>query len=104
MPIKLLRRVEIPTPFGKVELPEFEIPLPHERPVIDERRRRALHHAVGADIGGMIPWVGAVIEDLHAKELRKLLTREEFEIYSEEDKVAPSTIALIKTFIKKREV
>jgi len=102
MGIKLLKKFEIPTPFGKVALPELEIPLPHERPLLDERRREALNHAIGSDIGSLIPWVGDVLEDLHGKELRKLLTPEELELYTEEDKTAPSTIALLKTFIKKR--
>jgi len=102
--VRLLRRVEIPTPFGRVRLPEVVLPAPLE-PLefeIDERRRRALLHAVGSDIGGKIPIVGDVIEDLHGAEVKRLLTPEEYGEYLEEDKYAPSTIALLKVFLKRR--
>jgi len=103
MPIKILRKFRFPTPFGSVEFPEFEFPLPHERPYIDKRREEALRHAVGSDIGSFIPWIGDVISDLHFTEIRRLLTREELEMFLEEDKVAPTTVALLKTFIRIRK-
>jgi len=103
LPVKILRKFRIPTPFGPVEFPYFELPLPHEQPFIDERRERALMHAIGSDIGSIIPWIGDVIEDLHFTEIRRLLTREELERFLEEDKVAPTTVALLKTFILIRQ-
>jgi len=101
MTIKVLENIRIPSPLGGIELPELEVPLPHEVPEIDTRRAKALRHAIGADIGSLIP-IGAIadtIADLHFAEIRKILTKEELEVYIKEEKVAPSTIAMLKTFI-----
>jgi len=102
MPVTLFKKIEIPTPFGTVELPEITIPAPFEFPRVelDERRRKALMHAVGADIGSLIPWVGDILEDLHSTEIKKLLTPDEYARFLEETKFGPDTIALIRTWTK----
>lgn len=89
----------IPTPFGKVQFPVPEIPSFEVK--IDARRSKALAHAIGGDIGSFIPILGDVIEDIHGAELRRNLTSTEYEQYIVEDKVAPSTIALIRVFMEK---
>ncbi|MFQ6076359.1 MAG: hypothetical protein ACE5Z5_09550 [Candidatus Bathyarchaeia archaeon] len=104
------RKVEIPTPFGPVTLPKLREALPAfppEVPKMDERRSKAMSHAVAIDLSSIIGWVPAVgdaiadvVEDLHGAELRKLLTKEEMDRYVVEDKVAPSTIALARVFMK----
>ena len=106
--IEFLPEVEIPSPFGTVRLPRYGLP-PLKPPKIDERRRKALGHAAGvtaAQVVGLIPWVGDaaadVIEDLHGKEIKRILTLEEYEHYLIEDKVAPSLVAMVRTFIHKR--
>jgi len=102
---ELVKEVEIkvPTPFGMVEIPlEPPVPLP---PEIDERRARALLHTIGKDLSAVfnaIPLVGDVIadilQDLHAAEVRKILTPEEYKYYIRYDKVAPSVIAILRTY------
>ncbi|GAI87781.1 unnamed protein product [marine sediment metagenome] len=106
--IDFLPELKIPSPFGTVKLPKYGFP-PLKPPKIDERRRKALGHAAGvtaAQVIGLVPWVGDaaadVIEDLHGKEIKKILTPKEYERYLVEDKVAPSIVALIRTFIKQR--
>jgi len=106
--IEFLPEVEIPSPFGTVRLPKYGLP-PLKPPKIDERRRKALGHAAGitaAQVVGLIPWVGDaaadVIEDLHGKEIKRILTTEEYERYLIEDKVAPSLVAMVRTFIYER--
>jgi len=102
----LKEELEIPTPFGTVRLPKPErIFLPP--PQIDERRAKALRHVVASDLAaifGIIPIVGDIIadvvEDLHGAELSRILTPEEQEEYRKQDKVAPSIIALLRTFSK----
>jgi len=102
---KLVKEFEIrvPTPFGMVEIP-LEPPVPL-KPQIDERRMKAVMHTVGKDLSGVfnvIPLVGDIIadilEDLHAAEVRKILTPEEYKYYVRYDKVAPSLIAILRTF------
>ena len=106
--IDFLPEVEIPSPFGTVRLPRYGLP-PLKPPKIDERRRKALGHAAGvtaAQVVGLIPWAGDamadIIEDLHGKEIKRILTPEEYERYLIEDKVAPSLVAMVRTFIHKR--
>jgi len=106
--VEFLPEVEIPSPFGTVRLPKYGLP-PLKPPKIDERRRKALGHAAGitaAQVVGLIPWVGDaaadVIEDLHGKEIKRILTPEEYERYLIEDKVAPSLVAMVRTFIYER--
>lgn len=104
------KEIEIPTPFGPVTLPKLrEVlpPFPHEAPKMDERRSKAMSHAVATDLSTIVGWIPVVgdviadvVEDLHGAELRKLLTKEEMDRYVVEDKVAPSTIALARVFMK----
>ena len=101
------KAVVLPTPFGDVELPMPTLPPPGP-PKIDQRRRDILKHTMGADLAfipSQIPVVGDivadVIEDLHGKEIVRSLTPDEMPEYMKHDKVAPSTIAAIRTFIKK---
>jgi len=95
--------IKIPTPFGVVRLP-IEPPIPRP-PQIDDRRRAALLHALAKDLSmifGLIPYVGDyiadTIEDLHAAELRRIMTSEEKDYYYRYDKLHPSTIAALLTF------
>jgi len=99
-------KVPIPTPFGKVEIP-WPKPPSLEPPKMTKRRHDAMKHAAGitgAQVVGWIPVVGDamadVVEDLHGKELRRLLTEKELDEYTRQDKVAPSIVALGRTFIK----
>jgi len=99
-------KVPVPTPFGRVEVPWPEPP-PLKPPKMTKRRHDAMKHATaitGAQIFGLIPVLGDamadVAEDLHGKELRRLLTEEELNEYTKQDKVAPSVVALGRTFIK----
>ena len=100
------QEIPIPTPFGIVRVP---IPAPPvlAPPEIDERRGTALMHAIAVDLSGfvgLIPVVGDiladVVEDLHGAELRRILTPEEYDRYLIEDKVAPSGLAIVRTFMK----
>jgi len=83
-------------------------PLPRPKPIkIDNRRKEILRHTAAQDLSGipaLIPYVGDivadVIEDLHGKEIMKLLTPGEKEEYTKFDKTAPSTIAAIRTFLR----
>ncbi|MBA7703877.1 hypothetical protein ES703_112674 [subsurface metagenome] len=109
-PIKLwpptLPETRIPTPFGAVHLPEKKIELP-KFPAFDEKSRDAMKHAIAIDLSmipGLLPFVGDVIadvvEDLHAAELRKILTLEQYDRFLIEDKVAPAVIAMARTLTK----
>jgi len=101
--------IEVLTPFGKVEVPQPELPSA-EPPKMTKRRHNAMKDATATTLGqalGFIPVVGDamadVIEDLHGKELRDTLTERELAEYQKQDKVAPSVIALARTFMKVRE-
>lgn len=96
--------IEVPTPFGLVHIPFPKLPS-LEPPKIDARRSKALAHALGQDFStiiALIPAVGDiaadVLEDLHASEMKKQLTPSEFDTFLHHDKVAPSTIAMLRTF------
>ncbi len=106
--IDFLPEVEIPSPFGKIKLPKYGLP-PLKPPSIDKRRRKALGHAAGvtaAQVIGLCPVIGDamadVIEDLHGKEIKSILSSEEYDEYLKHDKVAPSIVAMVRTFIHKR--
>ena len=101
-----LPETTIPTPFGSVHLPEHKVRLP-KLPPFDEKSRNAMKHAVAIDgsmVPGLIPFVGDVVadvvEDLHAAELRKLLSPGEYDEFLKQDKVAPATIAMVRTLTK----
>jgi len=96
----------IPTPFGRVSLPEHKIERPR-LPAFNEKSRSAMKHAIAIDLSmipGLIPWVGDVVadvvEDLHAAELRKLLTSKQYNEFLKQDKIAPATIAMARTLTK----
>lgn len=101
-----LPKTTIPTPFGKVSLPEHKIGLP-KLPPFDEKSRSAMKHAVAMDLSmipGLIPWAGDIISetvsDLHTAELRKILTPKEYDRFVKYDKVNPNTIALMRALAK----
>lgn len=101
-----LPETRIPTPFGAVYLPEKKIELP-KLPPFDEKSRDAMKHAIAIDLSmipGLIPWVGDVVadivEDLHAAELRKILTTKQYDEFLKQDKIAPATIAMARTLTK----
>ena len=96
----------IPTPFGTVHLPEHKLGLP-KPPPFDEKSRSAMLHAIAIDgvmVPGMIPVVGDivadVVEDLHAAELRKILTLEQYDEFLKQDKIAPAIIAMMRALTK----
>ena len=96
----------VPTPFGKVSLPEYKLGLP-KPPSFDEKSRSAMLHAIAIDgsmVPGLIPFVGDVVadvvEDLHAAELRKILSPSEYDEFLKQDKVAPAIIAMMRTLTK----
>ncbi|HUV56897.1 MAG TPA: hypothetical protein VMV84_06660 [Dehalococcoidales bacterium] len=101
-----LPETRVPTPFGSVRLPEHKLSLP-KLPSFDEKSRNALKHAVAIDasmVPAMIPFVGDmvadVVEDLHAAELRRILTADQYDEFLKQDKVAPATIAMMRTLTK----
>ena len=101
-----LPETTIPTPFGKVRLPEYKVELP-KLPPFDEKSRSAMLHAIaidGAMVPGLIPVVGDivadVVEDLHFAELRKVLTSEQYGEFIRQDKIAPATIAMMRALTK----
>ena len=101
-----LPETRVPTPFGEVHLPEHKVKLP-KLPPFDEKSRNAMKHAIAIDasmVPGLIPFVGDVVadvvEDLHAAELRKILTSGEYDEFLKQDKVAPAIIAMARTLTK----
>lgn len=96
----------VPTPFGAVHLPEHKIGLP-KIPPIDEKSMDAMKHAVAIDLAmipGLIPYIGDVmadiVEDLHAAEVKKLLTTKQYDEFLKQDKIAPATIAMVRALTK----
>lgn len=101
-----LPETKVPTPFGNVHLPEHKVGLP-KLPPFDEKSRSAMKHAIAIDVSmvpGLIPWVGDVVadivEDLHAAELRKILTPKQYNEFEKQDKIAPATIAMARALTK----
>jgi hypothetical protein len=95
----VLPRRALPTPFGKVYLPEQKIGLP-KLPPVDEKSMNAMKHAVAIDASMVLGWipvvgdvVADVVEDLHAAELRKALTPRQYDVFEKNDKVAPAIVA-----------
>jgi len=106
--IGFLSSRNLPTPFGKIELPSFEIPR-RGPPQMDERRKKAVKHAMACDltmlVGLAIPYVGGFIggqiSDLHGAEMRKILTAQEMDKYVEADKRFPTTtLPLLYSFVR----
>jgi len=105
--IKIFTGPELPTPFGKVKLPDAELP-PIGFPKLDENGKKALLHAIGSDltiIPGLIPWVGDIIgdtlSDLHTAEIRKLLMLEDYTKFLEYTKVGPDAMAILRVYVEK---
>lgn len=101
-----LPETTIPTPFGRVSLPEHRIQRPR-LPSFNDKSRSAMKHAIAIDLSmlpGLIPVVGDVladvIEDLHAAELRKILTPKEYDEFLKQDKISPATIAMARALTK----
>lgn len=101
--IKILESKEIPTPFGTVETPSIELP-PLKLPKLEDRHRKALGHTIGidaSDILGIIPYVGGNLADsiraMHTREIKRLLTPEEYEKYMHWDKTYPDILALLRS-------
>lgn len=99
----------VPTPLGTVGLPEISLPTPG-LPQFNERKRKALKAAIGSDLGsliGLIPVIGDaagdLVEDMYGAEIRGNLTEGEYEQYKKWDKIGPSTMAMIRTFIQVRD-
>ncbi|MBA7610074.1 hypothetical protein ES703_17279 [subsurface metagenome] len=64
-------------------------------------------HAIAIDVSmipGLIPYLGDIVadlvEDLHAAELRKILTLKQYDEFLKQDKIAPATIAMARTLTK----
>ena len=100
--------VRIPTPLGDVALPPIALPEPRA-PSLNPRRREALKAALGSDLSGfigLVPGVGDAvadtIEDIFGAKLRNTLTGPEMDEYMRQDKIGPSTLAAIRTFMKIR--
>lgn len=107
--MKVFPGITLPTPFGgSFRLPDIETPpLALPKPP-DARSLKVIGHGVGEDISnlvGLIPYVGQVVgdllEDMHHAEILKLLTKEEYQKFTEYNKVFPSTIALARTLLFK---
>lgn len=103
----LLESKELPTPFGSISTPTIELP-PLKLPTLEDRHRRALGHTIGVDasnILGIIPYVGGALADslraMHTREIKKLLTPEEYDKYMRWDKTYPDVLALLRSRIGK---
>ena len=107
--MKIFTGPEIPTPFGSIKLPDLETP-PIKLPAMpDEHARRAIGHGLGEDaaqIVGLIPWIGGIIEDaledMHHVEIKKILTADEYSRYAEYNKSLPTTLALARVLCFKK--
>lgn len=101
--IEILPSIDLPTPFGRVSTPKVELP-PLKLPKLEERHRKALGHTIGidaSDILGIIPYVGGTLADsiraMHTREIKKLLTPEEYDKYMHWDKTYPDVLALLRS-------
>lgn len=98
---KILPKIEIP--IVEVRLPAFELPeFPPKVPKLDDREMEIMRHAVLEDLSDLIPVVGDIIADLHYARIKELMTPAEYEDFVEENKTLPSSLAALKTFVKKR--
>jgi len=102
---KLFKGPEIPTPFGRVKLPEAELPPLGLPKMPDDKGRAAIGHGVGHDLAGvltLIPFVGSFladgIQDLHFYSIKGNLTPEQYARFIKYDKLLPTdTLPLIRT-------
>jgi len=108
--MKILKGPEVPTPFGRVKLPDLETP-PLELPKMpDEHARKAIGHGLGEDAAqliGLIPWIGDIVEDaledMHHIEIKKILTADEYSRFAEYNKALPTSLALARTLCFEKE-
>lgn len=100
----ILPRITIPTPFGgsihtaALETPPFRLPR-----TPDSRSTKIVLHGLGMDVSGLlkkIPVAGDIIgdmlADMHAAELRELLSDHEDKKFTEQNKLFPASIAAWK--------
>ena len=111
--MNILPSVTIPGPFGTLHTPALETP-PLKLPAMpDDHGKEAIRHSVGQDIADLsdtilqaIPGadiVGAALDpirdsivDLHAKEIRNILTPQEYDQYLEYHKIFPSSVSMAR--------
>lgn len=106
--LPVIEATEIPTPLGRVRAPQLEFPS-LEPPRMDDRRKHATKAAVAQDLAfvvGFVPVVGDaiadVVEDAYFRNIQETLTPAEFETYKQLDIYNPSTMAILRTFVKHR--
>jgi len=107
---EVLRPRKLPTPFGPITTPGIGKPKPG-LPELDERRKKAVRHAVATDLTGILglipyvgPLIGGQIADLHFAEMKKILTSRELDRFIEADKKIPSNgLALLYSFVRNGE-
>lgn len=100
-----LREFNLPTPFGRVKTPNIKVP--EFRPAsLDPRQLEVLKAALGTDLAqivALVPLIGDIIadivEDTYAEKIRDSTTDEEYKRYLKYDKLGPSTIAAVRTFM-----
>ena len=99
--------VDMPTPLGRIRLPEISVPM-IAPPDLNENRREALKAAIGVDVSslvGVIPVVvdiaSDVIEDVFGENIKRSLSSQELSTYMRYDKLGPSTYAMMRTFARR---
>lgn len=99
--------VEFPTPFGTIITPEVSLPKV-VAPEIDKRRKEAVKAAIASDLSevvALIPAIGDVIadviEDIYGSKIKDTLTPDEFNLYTKYDKLGPSTLAMVRAFLRR---
>lgn len=105
--IEIFPKINVPTPFGKVNLPALDMP-DIKKPHIDQGRKEALKHSVGSDLSmvvSLIPVVGDLVgqflEDVHVGGIFDRLTPQEIRLYTKYNKIYPlNTLALLRTFME----
>lgn len=101
MPIKILEKLKIPV--LEVELPSVELPdFPPKIPKLDDRQREVLRYALMDDLADIIPFAGDLASDMAYAELKRLMKPEEYEKFIHENKLLPSSIAVIKIFAEEQ--
>lgn len=108
--MRILTGPEVPTPFGRIKLPDAETP-PMRLPTAPSKRdRKVIGHGIGEDltiVPGFIPFLGSVVADAladtHHAEIKKLLSSSEYSKFAEYNKALPTTPALVRTLCFKEE-
>ena len=104
--IPAVEETRLDTPFGTVRAPEIGLP-DLKRLTLDPRKRDAVKAAIAIDasgVVGLIPGIGDiaadVAEDTYGARLRQILTPQEMNQYTRFDKLGPSTVAVVRTFMR----